>query len=66
MHFDCCFRDPQVTGNLFVQLAGDDMLEHFPLARRELATRTSVATKGLSVFRRAPSLVNFESWLALL
>src|SRR6266702_1766685 len=35
MHFDCRFSDPQVTGNLFVQLTGDDMLEHFPLARCE-------------------------------
>ena len=35
MHFNCRFSDAQVTGNLFVQLAGDDMLEHFPLARCE-------------------------------
>src|SRR5439155_6912836 len=25
----------EVTGNLFVQFAGNDMLEHFPFARRE-------------------------------
>src|SRR5436190_17487256 len=35
MHLDCCFRDPEVTGNLFVQLAGDDVLEQLPLARCE-------------------------------
>src|SRR5438093_5305212 len=35
MHFDCRFSNAQVTGNLFIQLAGDDMFEHFPLARCE-------------------------------
>ena len=35
MHFDCRFSDPQVSGNLFVHLAGDDMLKHFPLPRCE-------------------------------
>jgi hypothetical protein len=28
MHFDYRFSDTQVTGNLFIQLAGDDMFEH--------------------------------------
>jgi len=35
MHFNCRFSDAQVTRNLFVQFAGDNLLEHFPLARRK-------------------------------
>ena len=48
MHFDCRFSDAQVTGNLFVQLAGDDMFEHFPLARCErVETRADFGKLGL-------------------
>src|ERR1041384_3326345 len=37
MHFNCRVGDAHITGNLFVQLAGDDMLKEFPLARCERA-----------------------------
>src|SRR5437773_11293613 len=48
MHFNCCFSDAEVTGNLFVQLAGDDMLEHFPLARcKRLETGADFGKFGL-------------------
>ncbi len=48
MHFDCRFSNAQVTGNFLVQLAGDDMLEHFPLARRErVETRADFGKLGL-------------------
>jgi hypothetical protein len=35
MHFDGRFSDAQVTGDLFIQLAGDNLFENFPLARGE-------------------------------
>src|SRR5438874_7524660 len=48
MHFDCRFSNAQVTGNLFIQLAGDDMFEHFPLARCEgVETRADFGKPGL-------------------
>jgi hypothetical protein len=28
MHFDCRFSNAQVSGNLFIQLAGGDMFTH--------------------------------------
>ena len=38
----------QFTGNLFIQLAGDDMFEHFPLARCErVETRADSGKLGL-------------------
>src|SRR5438132_8969859 len=48
MHFDCRFSNAQVTGNLFIQLAGDDMFEHFALARCEgVETRADFGKPGL-------------------
>jgi len=58
MHFDCRFSNAQVTGNFLVQLAGDDMLEHFPLARCErVETRADLGE--FSVFRAGDS-VSFD------
>jgi hypothetical protein len=35
VHFDCLFHGAEVEGDLLIQLAGDDLLEHFALARGE-------------------------------
>src|SRR4029077_15676052 len=59
MHFYCRFSDAHVTGNLFVQLAGNDMLEHFPLARCE-RVETSADFGKFGLFPASDS-VSFNS-----
>src|SRR5512132_1337771 len=59
MHFDCRLSDAQFTGNLFVQLARDNMIEHFPLARCE-RVETGADFGKLGLFPASES-VSFNS-----
>src|SRR4029077_10999781 len=48
MHFDCRLSDPQVISYVFGELGGNDMLEHFPLARCDwVETRVDFGYFGL-------------------
>ena len=55
MHFDCRFSNAQFTGNLFIQLAGDHVLKHFPLARCVSVSRRAQISESLACSRRVPA-----------
>ncbi len=59
MHLDRRFSDPQVTGNLFIQLAGDNLFENFPLARGE-RVETGADFGKFGLFQESDS-VSFNS-----
>jgi hypothetical protein len=45
MHFDCRFGNAQVTSNLFIQLAGDDMFEHFAKVNVKVALEPALIVR---------------------